>query len=627
MAAINYAVQLKRLACLSFGGLLLAAGSSGTGLAQHIIVGAGDIAGSWTADEATAKLLDGLFPTLATPGTVFTAGDNAYGSGTASEFNTYYVPTWGRHKARTRPSPGNHDYASSGAGPYYSFFGANAGPAGRGYYSYILGDWKIISLNSNVAAGAGSAQEQWLRQELTANPKNCTLAYWHHARFSSGSGHGSDTRTASLFQALYQFGADVVITGHDHIYERFGPQNPSGQADSTGIRVFNVGTGGASLVGIGTIKANSEVRNTSTHGVLKLTLNSTWYDWEFLPVAGQNFRDAGRMACFAGGLPASTPPPPDTTRITLNVTDGWDSRNRVLLAQAGTLPSVTASDNVWFDIWPNQFLSLQFAGLQNIGTMQDARLVIEHHEEDLFRAGALVLQAGGGSLTDPFAARELVPPVRLTAANEGTLEWDVTAWARDATRVNDLKLVIRNLDPAAKKIRLDRAYLAVTYGTAPAAAPAAIQVRLFPTDGWDRQLSRTLSADARVNLAQGSDNVRNIVNAGFGLTYEFQNVPPSAIVRSTRFFVEHSEQSDISANPLRWEAAVGDLKNPTVLATLRPAVLPGSSNEATVTWDVSAAIDTLAEVNDLKLTINNDSTNARQTRVDRAYAVVTFDEP
>ena len=609
-------------------------GLVGAVAAQQVLVGSGDIAGSWSADEATAKLLDGLFPTLVTPGAVFTVGDNAYGSGTASEFTTYYLPTWGRHKARTRPSPGNHDYASSGAGPYFSYYGANAGTAGQGYYSYTLGDWKIISLNSNVASGVGSAQEKWLRQELTANPKNCTLAYWHHARFSSGSGHGSDPRTAALYQALYEFGADVVISGHDHIYERFGPQSPSAQPDPTGIRAFVVGTGGASLVGIGTIKANSEVRNTATHGVLKLTLNPTSYNWEFIPVAGQTFRDTGSMSCFAAAPPPPPPPPstppPDATSITLNVINGWDSRNRVMLAQGGTLSSATASDDVRFDIWPNQFLSLQFAELpkSTVNTIQDARLFIEHHEEDLFRAGALVLQAGGGALTDPFVARELAPPVRLTAANEGTLEWDVTAWARDATRVNDFKLVIRNLDPGAKKVRLDRASLVVTYGTTPVVTPTAIiQVRLFPTDGWDRQLVKTLSADGRVYLAQGSDNLRTNINAGFGLTYEFQNIPPSARVLSANFFVEHHEEKDISSNALRWEAAVGNLASPTPLVSLRPKVLSGAGKEATVSWGIGATIDTLAEVNDLKLTINNDATNAKQTRVDSAYAVVTFDEP
>lgn len=161
--------------------------------------------------------------------TVFTAGDNAYPNGAAVEFNIFYAPTWGRHKARTRPSLGNHDYNSSGAGPYYSYFGANASPAGLGYYSYNLGSsWHIIALNSNVAAGVGSAQEQWLRTDLEAAiTAPCTLAYWHHARFSSGANHGNDAHTDALFRALYEYGTDVVITDHDHIYERFAPQDPN----------------------------------------------------------------------------------------------------------------------------------------------------------------------------------------------------------------------------------------------------------------------------------------------------------------------------------------------------------------------------------------------------------------
>jgi acid phosphatase type 7 len=273
--------------------------------ADEVFVGAGDIAGFWTQDEATAKLLDNIvtqFPSAM----VFTAGDNAYPNGAAAEFNTYYAPTWGRHKARTRPSPGNHDYNSSGAGPYYSYFGANAGPAGRGYYSYNLGpSWHIISLNSNVAAGAGSAQEQWLRTDLEAAiTAPCTLAYWHHPRFSSGANHGNDARTDALFRALYEYGTDVVVTGHDHIYERFAPQDPNAQADPTGIREFVVGTGGAGLYGIGTIRANSEVRGgapNGAHGVLKLTLKEGNYDWEFISIAGQTFRDTGNAAFRAGG--------------------------------------------------------------------------------------------------------------------------------------------------------------------------------------------------------------------------------------------------------------------------------------------------------------------------------------
>jgi protocatechuate 3,4-dioxygenase beta subunit len=260
-----------------------------------VFVGAGDIAAcTETGDEATALLLDGI------PGTVFTAGDNAYESGTAEEFANCYDPSWGRHKARTRPSPGNHDYRTTGAAPYYAYFGDNAGPAGRGYYSYDLGAWHIISLNSNIKSllKPGSAQDQWLRADLAANSKLCTLAYWHHARFSSGTRHGSDTTMQHLWQALYEYGADVVIVGHDHTYERFAPQTPDGTADPVrGIRQFVVGTGGKDLYGFGPLIANSEAQNRTAHGVLKLTLHATSYEWQFIPIAGQTFTDTGSDSC------------------------------------------------------------------------------------------------------------------------------------------------------------------------------------------------------------------------------------------------------------------------------------------------------------------------------------------
>ena len=257
-----------------------------------VLVGAGDIADCNTeADEATARLLDSI------AGTVFTAGDNVYPNGTAGQFATCYDPTWGRHRARTRPSPGNHDYNTSGAAPYYAYFGDAAGPAGRGYYSYDLGAWHIVSLNSNVAMTVGSAQEQWLRADLAGNTARCTLAYWHHPRFSSGS-HGSSTDLVPLWQALYAADADVVLVGHDHNYQRFAPQTPAGvRDDARGIREFVVGTGGRDLYQFTTPIANTEVSNTDTHGVLKLTLYADWYAWEFIPVAGGTFRDSGVGTC------------------------------------------------------------------------------------------------------------------------------------------------------------------------------------------------------------------------------------------------------------------------------------------------------------------------------------------
>ena len=258
-----------------------------------VLVGAGDIADCQEdGDEQTARLLDSI------PGTVFTAGDNAYRNGTDSEFASCYAPSWGRHKARTRPSPGNHDWRSADGGPYFSYYGAQAGEAGRGYYSYNLGAWHIISLNSNINMKAGSPQERWLRADLAATTAACVLAYWHHARFSSGTEHGNAPKTAPLWQALYDLGADVVVAGHEHNYERFAPQTATGMADSSrGIREFVVGTGGADHYAFGPPIANSEVHNGDTWGVLKLMLEPGAYQWQFIPVAGKTFSDSGSARC------------------------------------------------------------------------------------------------------------------------------------------------------------------------------------------------------------------------------------------------------------------------------------------------------------------------------------------
>lgn len=258
-----------------------------------VLVGAGDIADCGSSgDDATAALLDAI------AGTVFTAGDNAYGDGTASEFVECYDPTWGRHKARTRPSPGNHDYDTDGAAAYYAYFGTRAGPEGRGYYSYDLGDWHIISLNSNIDMHAGSPEEQWLRADLSATTKRCVLAYWHHPRFSSSSAHGNQEQTQPLWQALYDHAAEIVIAGHDHTYERFAPQTPAGAADpDRGIRQFVVGTGGKDHYDFGPPLPNSEARDNTSYGVLKITLYPGSYSWAFIPAAGGAFRDSGSGTC------------------------------------------------------------------------------------------------------------------------------------------------------------------------------------------------------------------------------------------------------------------------------------------------------------------------------------------
>jgi acid phosphatase type 7 len=258
---------------------------------QFVLIGTGDIASCQSlGDEATAARLDEV------NGTVFTAGDNAYFHGTAEEFNECYAPSWGRHKWRTRPAPGNHDYETDSGAPYYNYFGAAAGPAGKGYYSYDLGTWHIIVLNTNLDVSPGSAQEQWLRSDLATHPALCTLAYWHYPLFSSGQ--YAEPSIRPLWRALYDAGADVVISGHEHFYERYAPQDPNGEPDpDRGIRQFIVGTGGYGHHRMGVIARNSEIRNTDAYGLIKLTLNDGGYEWEFIPVRGARFFDHGTDVC------------------------------------------------------------------------------------------------------------------------------------------------------------------------------------------------------------------------------------------------------------------------------------------------------------------------------------------
>jgi hypothetical protein len=263
------------------------------GAAGAVLLAAGDIATCTNDfDEATARILD------ANPsGVVAPLGDNAYVNGSASDYANCYAPTWGRHLARTMPAVGNHEYQTPDATGYYGYFGAKAGDPAKGYYSYDLGAWHIVVLNSNIAHDAGSPQLAWLRADLQSNRSACTLAYWHHPRFSSGN-HGNDSRESAIWDALFAYDADVILNGHEHNYERFAPQTPAGVADnSRGIRAFIVGTGGTLLRAVGTPKANSEVFNSASHGILKLTLSADSYAWQFLAIAGQSFTDSGSGAC------------------------------------------------------------------------------------------------------------------------------------------------------------------------------------------------------------------------------------------------------------------------------------------------------------------------------------------
>ena len=261
-------------------------------LVTAVLAGAGDIAqcdndGGRPA-EATARLLDGM-----PDATVFTVGDNVYYTGSASDFANCYDRSWGRHKRRTRPSPGNHEYDSPGAVPYYRYFGDNAGEFGLGFYGYTLGRWHIVSLNSNVPMSAGSEQYVWLQDDLTLNRPLCTLIYFHHPRFTSGPSNGGFFR--DVWQLMFSLGVDVVVNGHDHGYERFAPQTPDGISSLTGIREFVVGTGGASLY-LFAARPNSMAR-FSTYGVLKLTLRNRDYDWDFIEATSGRILDHDNGVC------------------------------------------------------------------------------------------------------------------------------------------------------------------------------------------------------------------------------------------------------------------------------------------------------------------------------------------
>ena len=229
-------------------------------------------------------------------------GDLVYGDASAQDFASCYQPSWGRHFGRTRPVPGNHDYEMPGAAGYFGYFGAIAGDPGSGYYSYDVGAWHVVALNSGdcdvVACNATSAQVQWLRADLAAHPRTCTLAVWHHPRFNSGTSHGNRGGMRYFWNALYEYGADVILNAHEHVYERFGPQDPSAAPDpARGIRQFTVGTGGASPSSFADVaQPNSEVRIAGIYGVLRLDLRATSYHWEFVGTDGA-VRDAGEQGC------------------------------------------------------------------------------------------------------------------------------------------------------------------------------------------------------------------------------------------------------------------------------------------------------------------------------------------
>ncbi|RZA35459.1 MAG: alkaline phosphatase [Lysobacteraceae bacterium] len=302
-----------RMAPRLMGGLALlaAAGPAVAYTVAYTVYAAGDIARCkhpdprWSGAAATGKLVEGLLRADDRAGlqsAVLTLGDHTYPIGAAAEFERCYGPTWGRFRERTWPTPGNHEYATPGAAPYFAYFGERARPQGRSWYSLRLGSWLVISLDSNLKGAEHAAQIAWLREELAGQKAACTLAFWHHPLYTSG-GHLGPGRMRDAFALLHAAGAEIVLSGHDHDYERFAPQDADGRRDpARGVRQFVVGTGGAYATPFLQFTPNSEVREASMDGVLKLRLLDGAYEWRFLPadpaqVPPGATPDHGRQAC------------------------------------------------------------------------------------------------------------------------------------------------------------------------------------------------------------------------------------------------------------------------------------------------------------------------------------------
>jgi hypothetical protein len=238
-------------------------------------------------DEAVAALAARL------PGSIALLGDVVYPDGGLPDYEKCFDPAWGPLRARIHPAQGNHDFEAAGLTGYYDYFGAAAGTPAEGWYSYDLGSWHLIVLNSDCPSvggcGDGSPQLTWLKADLQAHPATCTLAYWHHPRYSSGQ-HGNDPRTEPFWQALAAAGADLVLSGHDHDYERLAPVE--------GIRSFVVGTGGHSLIPFTrSPDQQTELRVDDSYGLLALLLLDGAYRWQFVPIPGDELTDTGTASC------------------------------------------------------------------------------------------------------------------------------------------------------------------------------------------------------------------------------------------------------------------------------------------------------------------------------------------
>ena len=330
------------LICVSLAVSSSSIGAIDSEAAVTVVAGAGDIAGSGSGDAQTAAIINGL------PGDtqIFTLGDHVYPDGTLSQFNSYYEPTWGQFKTRTRPVIGNHDSHASGAPGYFDYWesaGVFAGDRGQGWYAYNAGDWRIYALNSECNGTSydfcdHDAQKAWLQADLAANPRTCVLAMWHRPVIAPSSTHTDDEGNFSdpggnnVWQILYDAGADLVLQGHDHVYARFSRYNRNANGpDAQGMRHFVVGTGGRGLYDINSSPPGMEASQDTTFGVLKLTLNPTSYSWQFMSVSGGSYSDSGSDSC-RGQAPVDSDG------------DGWSDSGETVI---GTNPNAACGVNAW----------------------------------------------------------------------------------------------------------------------------------------------------------------------------------------------------------------------------------------------------------------------------------------
>jgi chitodextrinase len=408
------------------------------------LAAAGDIIGDCTTSpcgyQQTAAAVTSLNPT-----TVLGLGDISNLSGAASDYTGPFNSSWGVFKALIHPVPGNHDYGAAKAVNFFNYFGSAANPP-LGYYSFDLGTWHIIAINSNCSqvggCQAGSAQEQWLKNDLAQHPAACTLAFWHHPRYSSGYG-GNNTSMTDVFQDLYDARADVVLSGHSHDYERFAPQNNAGQLDTAnGITQFVVGTGGSFFTGFSTIQPNSVARNNNTFGVLSMTLGASSYSYKFVPVAGGTFTDSGSATCHRGGGGGDTSPPTAPAGLTATATSstsvslGWTASTdnvgvtgyRVYRGAGGATPSLLATVGGTQTAYTDTS-----AAAATSYTYQVSAIDAAGNESQ--RASASVTTPGGG--TGTTLAFPVTDDATISQASPATNYGTATRLTADHSPVND----------------------------------------------------------------------------------------------------------------------------------------------------------------------------------------------